>query len=357
MTFDIAVTGLNAADNPAPGTAVMRSFREEEGWSGRIVGLAYDAYEPAVFDRQLVDSVYLLPYPSEGREVLFSRLRALQEQEDIRVILPTLDSELPAFVDLAEDLRGLGIASFLPTEAQLKRRAKANLPRLAEELDVPVPESRIVSDFRGAERAAGELKFPLLVKGLFYDAYFARDASEMIGAMQRISARWGYPMILQRYLPGEEYNLAGLGDGEGGLVASVGMKKVFLTDKGKGWAGVSIVNRELREVAERFARTLKWRGGFELETLMSPDGKLHIIEVNPRFPAWIYLAKACKVNLPYGSALLALGREPSLPQTYEAGIMFVHYTTDLVAGMGQVESLLTRRELHYRTHGPAASRE
>jgi len=51
----IAVTGLNAADNPGPGVAVVRAIRagaevRAAGGRGcRIVGLTYDALDPGAY--------------------------------------------------------------------------------------------------------------------------------------------------------------------------------------------------------------------------------------------------------------------------------------------------------------------
>ncbi len=348
MTCNVAVSGLNATDNPAPGVAVIRSLREEPEWSGRIIGLAYDAYDPGIFDGQLVDAVYLLPYPKAGRQALLERMREIQKEETIDVLIPNLDSELANVIDLDSKLREMGIHTFLPSVEQFKKRTKTNLHEMVTEIGLIVPESKTVASVNEAERAAEKLEFPLMVKGSFYEAYLASTSAQMISAMHTVSSRWGFPLILQKYIPGEEYNLAGLGDGQGGLVSSVCMKKVFTTDKGKGWAGVSIVNEELTEAAERFVSKLKWRGGFELEMLMGEDGKFYLIEINPRFPAWIYLAKACGINLPYAYCQMALGKPPTVAREYEAGTMFVHYTTDLVAHISQLDMLLTKKELRYR---------
>jgi hypothetical protein len=44
----VAVTGMNAVpDNPGPGLAVARCLREYHGDGIRIVGLGYDALDPA----------------------------------------------------------------------------------------------------------------------------------------------------------------------------------------------------------------------------------------------------------------------------------------------------------------------
>ena len=39
FTGTVAVTGLNATENPGPGVSVIRAIREGEGFKGRIVGL------------------------------------------------------------------------------------------------------------------------------------------------------------------------------------------------------------------------------------------------------------------------------------------------------------------------------
>ena len=46
----IAITGMNATDNPAPGVAVARSLRQAPGFDGKLLGLGYDALDPGFHD-------------------------------------------------------------------------------------------------------------------------------------------------------------------------------------------------------------------------------------------------------------------------------------------------------------------
>jgi carbamoyl-phosphate synthase large subunit len=48
------------------------------------------------------------------------------------VVIPTLDAELPAFVDLAPTLAAWGVGTMLPTREQLDLRSKARLAALGE---------------------------------------------------------------------------------------------------------------------------------------------------------------------------------------------------------------------------------
>ena len=69
----VAVTGLNATDNPAPGVAVIRALRVAHP-EYRYVGLAYDALDPGIYAEDIINEIFLLPYPSQGMEPLLSRL-------------------------------------------------------------------------------------------------------------------------------------------------------------------------------------------------------------------------------------------------------------------------------------------
>src|SRR3954447_464271 len=104
----IAITGLNATDNPAPGVGVIRSLREcPEGH--RLVGLAYDALDPGLYAEDLVRDAFLLPYPSSSVDSFLARLEYVHSEVGLDVIIPTLDSELPAFIALEPRLRAMGI--------------------------------------------------------------------------------------------------------------------------------------------------------------------------------------------------------------------------------------------------------
>ncbi|HNH47847.1 MAG TPA: carbamoyl-phosphate-synthetase, partial [Myxococcota bacterium] len=79
----VAVTGLNATDNPGPGVAVARALRQDSSFNGKIIGLAYDVMDPGIYHSGLFDACFLIPYPSAGREALFERLAYIQQQVGI----------------------------------------------------------------------------------------------------------------------------------------------------------------------------------------------------------------------------------------------------------------------------------
>jgi carbamoyl-phosphate synthase large subunit len=140
------------------------------------------------------------------------------------------------------------------------------------------------------------------------------------------------PILIQQPTPGVELNLIGLGDGEGGLCGTVAIKKLMTTSIGKIWTGVTIEHPELKRLAERFVAATKWKGPFELECIQ--DGaQISMIEINPRFPAWVYFATAVGINLPARLLDLIEGRDCDRSMDYPVGKYFVRYTYEMVTDM------------------------
>ena len=341
----VAVTGLNATDNPAPGVAVIRALRHDPRWRGRIVGLTYDALDSGAYAGGLVDDVFLIPYPSQGAEALEARLRYIHERVPLDVVMPTLDSELPGFIALEPVLSELGIGAFMPTAEQLELRSKVHLPELGAMTDLRVPATLVLSGPEALARIHQEMPYPFWIKGAFYGAARAANLHEAVRAYHDVVARWGLPVLAQADATGVEYDVAGVGDGRGGLVGAVPMRKTLLTDKGKGWAGVAVRDPALLEMTARFVAATRWRGPFELELIKDGDGGWQLLEINPRFPAWIYLSAGAGVNLPRAAMRLAAGApvEPLGPP--RAGTLFVRIALDQIADISDYEQLISRGEL------------
>jgi carbamoyl-phosphate synthase large subunit len=351
----VAVTGLSITDNPAPGIAVVRALRLHPGFRGRIVGLAYDALEPGVYARDLVDDVFLLPYPSQGLEAFEARLRHVHARVGLDVVLPNLDVELPLFMALAPVLDELGVGRFIPTPEQFELRSKAHLEELGRRADLRVPATRLVNDARELYRLHEELPFPWFVKGLYYGAERARSVDEAVGAFHRMVARWGLPALVQAEVRGDEVDVVAVGDGEGGLVGAVPMKKMLLTDKGKGWAGVAIGDGRVLELTRRFMAASRWRGPCEVELIRDREGEYHLLEVNPRFPAWCYMSAGAGANLPLAVLERAAGLPPTPLGEYRVGTMFMRMSLDHIVSLSDFERIASDGELV--TGAPAAPQE
>jgi carbamoyl-phosphate synthase large subunit len=341
----VALTGLNNTDNPGPGVPVIRGIRDSEAFESRIIGLAYENLEPAIYMDGIVDKTYLVPYPSEGSDVLLQRILEIHKKDPIDVLIPNFDAELYAFMRSEKVLEEAGIRTFLPTLEQFEERHKTNLPEFGEKYGLSVPFSKTITRIDEIETLRDDFEYPLMVKGKFYDAFLAYNEEQVRMHFNKISAKWGLPIIVQEFIKGTEVNVVALGDGEGHTIGAVPMRKQFITDKGKAWSGITLDDPKMLDLTHKIIKAMKWRGGMEVELVKSIKNEYYIIEINPRIPAWVYLAVGAGQNLPEALVRLALGEEVKPYTKYEVGKMFVRYSYDLITNLKDYEKLSTLGEL------------
>jgi len=340
----IAITGINAIDNPGPGVGVARSLKEDDALAPNILGLAYDAMEPGLYMDWLFDRRYLMPYPSSEPTVLLERLQQIQDQVGLDCVIPNFDVELPLYIQCAADLEQMGIKTCLPTREQFALRNKARLPEVAKSIGIRTPETIALSSTQELDKAIADLGLPLMIKGPYYKAYRVSSPSEALQRFHQLAAEWGYPILVQQPVNGTELNLVGVGDGQGGHLGLVAIKKMSVTDLGKIWSGVTIHHPGLLEAAIAFLSSTRWRGPFELECMATADGAIYLIEINPRFPAWTYFATGVGINLPARMVRRMLGLPvPSMPD-YEAGKFLMRYTYEIVTDVTPLQTLVTSGE-------------
>ena len=333
----IAVTGLNAIDSPGPGVAVIRAIRDGLNRPVRIIGLAYENLEPGIYMDDVCDKTYQISYPAAGAEVLYNALKYIHDKEGIDVIIPNFDAELYNFITIAPRLKLLGIHSFLPSFEMFDARDKLNLYAFGQKHDLKVPKDKVIYSVNDLYLIGEEFGYPLVVKGKYYDAVVAHTLEQAQKAFYKISAKWGFPIIVQQFINGTEVNIAALGDGEGNAISIIPMKKMYITDKGKAWAGITLEDEALIELARKFVSVTKWRGGFEIEIMKTAQDELYIMEINPRFPAWIYLSAGAGQNQPAALVKMALGEKVTPFTTYDVGKLFIRYSWDHIVDVSKFQ--------------------
>lgn len=341
----VAVTGLNNIDSPGPGIPVIRGMRESKDFDLRIIGLAYEHLEPGIYMSDLVDKTYMIPYPAEGKDALFNRLVEIHQKEKLDVIIPNFDAELFSFIKLEKKLEELGIKTYLPSLEQFEERHKSNLPAYGEKYGVNVPAGTEVFSISDLDNTLKSMNYPVMIKGKYYDAYKAFSLEQAVSYFTNMSGKWGLPVIVQEFIKGTEVNVIALGDGKGNLIAAVPMRKQYITDKGKAWGGITIDDKSMLDLAKKIISKTKWKGGMELELIRTSDNKLYLLEINPRIPAWVYLAVGAGQNIPEALLKLTLGMDVKPFTKYDFGKMFVRYSYDMIVDLELFSRLTTTGEL------------
>lgn len=335
----IAVSGLHRGNNPQPGPAVIHSIRRCYP-SAMVIGLSYDPMESGLFSCGLdaVDAAYLMPFPAAGANALIRRLDEIHRAYHLDIVIPCLDAEIPNYFALAAELKMRRIRVALPTANAFARRSKASLTRLGRDAAVTVPPTIVASDLHSLRVACVRIGYPLYLKGPLCEARYVTSPAELARAFHQLTAVWGAPAIAQAPVAGEEYDVVGLGDGKGGLVGCCAIRKMMLTDNGKAFSGVVVTDPLLQAQVERIIKTLRWRGPFELEFVKGAHGHA-LIEMNPRFPAWVDFPSQIGCNLPAAlvATLISRTRVPIAP--CKAGRMFIRHCVDLAGDIVQFADL------------------
>ena len=339
----VGVSGINATENPGPGLGVARSLKEDRELDVKIVGLAYDAMEPGIFIHRYIDKSYIVPYPSGNHEMFIDRLLYIRESYGLDFVIPNLDAELPVYIRYASELRQQGIKTFLPDSRQYRLRGKDRLVEVARTIGIDIPLTETVTSQSELLNAVEKIGLPVMIKGAFYKAYKAHTTQEALSCFSRLVAEWGYPVIVQQAVTGEEMNVVGVGDGEGSSLGMICIKKLMVTSLGKIWTGVTIKHEPMLAAAERFLSEYRWKGPFECECIV--DGQTtYLIEINPRFPAWSYFATGIGLNLPSRMLKKACAMSPDPGLDYDTGKLFVRFTDELVTDMRSFQAIVTKGE-------------
>jgi len=288
------------------GEAAMRlihAVREyNAGYGTRIetIALYTDVDRTATFVRE-ADHAYCLGQAADRPYLNFTVLeQALVDTgADAAWVGWGFVAEDPAFVELCEKL---GV-NFIGPSAEAMRRLgdKIGAKLLAEEVGVPVaPWSRgAVTDFAGAQHAASEIGYPLMLKatagGGGRGIRVVNTDAELAEAYERTTAEaeraFGSGVVfLERLVTGARHvEVQVIADGQGTAWAlgvrdcSVQRRNQKIIEESASPLLSDEQTAELKAAAERLALAVDYRGAGTVEFLYRPDERLFaFLEVNTR---------------------------------------------------------------------------
>ena len=100
----------------------------------------------------------------------------------------------------------------------------------------------------------------------------------------------------------------------------------------------------MMQLAQKFVEQTKWKGPFELECIVDNDD-VFLIEINPRFPAWVYFATGVGINLPQQLINIANNQDVKTQLQYEVGKMYVRFTDEVIVDFSEFATLMSKKEL------------
>ncbi|MEA3053733.1 MAG: diaminopimelate decarboxylase [Sphingomonadales bacterium] len=295
----IFVSGLYCGGNPQPGVGIVRSLRQ--GFpDATLIGVEYTNRVSGIHWRELDDLWIQRPWDELDLDLYAERVREMLDGGALWIS--------------GSDLEAMWLASLFPDghpnllappSPALKRIAK---PAVEAHRGLPVK----IPTFVSSELSDWELHafcrehdWRVWLKGPYYDAARVPGWDSLVAARAALTKVWSTErLFLQAHVSGYEESVM-LAAYQGELLGCVAMRKRDITPEGKTWAGdIGEVDPEFEKPLRRIVRELNWTGGGELEMVRDAAGTRWLLEMNPRFPAWVHGATIGGYNLP---ALLVQG--------------------------------------------------
>jgi predicted ATP-grasp superfamily ATP-dependent carboligase/glycosyltransferase involved in cell wall biosynthesis len=310
---------------------VLRTDEHQVAWWSRYTSrrLRADSTEPHALVRELV---------------------ALASAHNLSgwALMPTIDDDAAAIAANADELGRHYRVGTPRHETVAWAIDKTNVSALAAKLGLDMPRSWPAHAPGDVENDA--IVFPSIVKPAFRPREIAtttpkawkgedRDQLRAAYAQAREAVPQGQLMIQELIPGGGDQQLAyGALCRDGKVLASIAVRRSRQWPPEFGMASSfveSIDDEELAAAAERLLGATNCTGLVEVEFKRDPrDGRLALLDVNPRPWGWIAIGSSAGVDFPYLHWRLLMGED--VPRTRgKAGVRWIRFTTDLPAAVAE----------------------
>lgn len=302
----IYISGLYSGTNPQPGVGIARSLKTAYPqakligveYSNRCSGIHWQDFDEIWLQRPW-DEINLNSHAEEIKKVLDSG----------GIWISSIDLEIMWFARVFPE----GHPNLLTPPLAALEQVEKPAVTAHEGLPVKIPKfvTTEISDW-DLHAFCREHDWKVWLKGPYYEAVRTRSWAEFEEKRDILSSAWATEkLFLQTHVSGYEESIT-LAAYQGELLDCVRMRKRDLTELSKTWAGdVSEVEEEFLQPLREMVRRINWTGGAELEMVRDADNQLWLLEVNPRFPAWIHGSTITGRNIP---AALVAGATGIVPQ-------------------------------------------
>lgn len=287
--------------------------------AGFRVGAAAEVRRAATHWSLAARGRHLAPDPRADPEGFVEALAGIVSANAYSALIPGSDAALRAVSELRarfpQWLR-LGLPPAPVVAAALDKRC---LTDVARDLGLPQPRSETCETVEDALAAARLMGYPVVLKPhstVFVDGDTLHQRSSRVAsdssALGRMASDYGSPFLVQEYLSGATYSLAGVvADGALPGVAMARYDRTWPPAAGNAAFATTVrPPSELLTTARHLLERLEWRGLFELEYIARCDGSFVPIDLNPRPYGSLALASAAGAPLAVIWTLILFGERP-----------------------------------------------
>jgi carbamoyl-phosphate synthase large subunit len=300
--------------------ALVQAFQralKRPGRRGKVLVTDVNPLSPAV---HVADRAFRVPYADEPDYL--DEIQAVCEAQDVGLIIPTIDDELPAFAARREQFEAAGI------------RVAVATPRTAA---ICNDKFATCDTLRTAGIAAAETWLPDALPSFQTFPLFIKPRGGRGGVLAfRINSpeelqfflRYVQDPVVQEFLDGPEFTLDVLCDFDGRPLSIVPRERVVIRagviDRGR-----TVDNPALIDLAIACTKVFEFAGAINIQCRIV-NGVPTVFEINPRFAGGIPLTIAAGADFPAMLVDLALGRtvRETIGQ-YTAGLWMSSFETSV----------------------------
>lgn len=304
--------------------SLVRAFQEAvaKTGGGRVIAVDVSPLAAALY---LADAHFLVPPTDE--DGFLPHLLDLCEQEEVGLVIPTRDEELPFFAKHREAFENVGTRVMVPSlETVQICQDKRRFAAFAAEKGFATPAvlATVPAD-----------AFPVFVRPRWgkgsRDTRVAHTSSELESALAGLDGEG----LVQEYVHAPEFTIDLFADFHGRALSVVPRQRLIIFG-GESFVGRTTKNALLRDQAIDLAGALGLVGHNTLQCFLR-DGEVLFIEVNPRYGGGAHLGFAAGAPTPLFLVQLLQGRDfdPRLDD-WKDGYHMLRYTEDLFLEEGSL---------------------
>lgn len=317
---------------------LVRYFKEALNGSGKVIAADASISSPALAEADIAIILPKIHHPD-----YISELQGVVEKHEVAAIISLNDLELPVLADYKERFKELGCIVLVSDKEVIQTCFdKLETIRFAKSLGLSAPKTFTDPDsvFKAVE--IGEVDYPFVVKPRWGSASigleFPEDKTELNYAFQLLNYRLDRTILkdvsatdrkrailIQEKIEGKEYSVDIINDLKGDHKAVIVKQKLAMRAGETDRATVA-EHKLIHHSGRLIGKNLGHIGNLDADFFETEDGKVYLLEMNPRFGGGYPFSHEAGVDLP--SAIVKwLKGEECRPEHLEAesGLTFSKY--------------------------------
>jgi carbamoyl-phosphate synthase large subunit len=307
---------------------LIKAFKDalrEEGIRGKIISSDISLLSAGLY----VSDKHYITHPSTA-EGFISEIIGICKKENIKLLVPTRNGELPVFAANKEKFEKKGTRVMVSMLDVIETcNDKYKLYRFLKKNDIPTPVT-----FLPHELDFAPSRYPLLVKSRggsgSKDVFKVKNEKELKFFIDYVP-----DPIVQEFIEGKEYTVDVFSDFKGKVLSVVPRERIEMV-AGESYKAKTVKDIRIIEFAKNFAEKAGTVGHITMQ-LIKTGGSIKLIEVNPRFGGAAILGIKSGNNTPLLLVrLIAAKKVESQIGIFKENLIMLRYTKDIFISDGEV---------------------